>query len=165
MNKYADLCPSDETSERLTETKDSIAALRQFAGENYTLETRIEAGSALWAVIEDAQEALKDLKSDLREIALDSLGGDGVWTHDGTGEGYAKVVIPSESIRIKKGADTDSLASLNLFKECFEVVTTVKPRKGASSNIMKLGTLDERNKLLDVIESVNSTPRVSLKRR
>ena len=128
------------------------------------LGSRIEAGSVLWVLSELAQDALAPLKKDLREIALEELNGSGTWTHQGDGSGHAKVIVPSESLNLRKNIDPLSIQGNPHWADCFEIVHKVKVRREAQGTIAKMASGDDRDQLLDQLESSQGTPRVSLKR-
>lgn len=155
---------ADTIRQRHAEAREALNVLREFTAGDYPLDIRIEAGSALWSLGEESQVFIEPFKKDLRQIALDALEGEGTWSSEGINEGYAKVVIPKDALRLKKGIDTALLQQTPSFDNCFEVVTTIKPRKGVGETIMKLAS-EDREIIIDSVESVSGTPRVSLKRR
>jgi len=131
------------------------------------IESQVQAGAALWAISEHARDALKELKSNLRAIALRELGGDpGTW-NQGADDSWAKVVVPSEQLRIRKGADPLGLRDRMTHDEwdaVFEVEEKVSIKKDATLKIANMQSGPGRDLLLDQIETVAGTPRVSLKR-
>lgn len=155
---------ADAIRQRLRDAREALQVLREFTEDDYPLDIRVEAGSALWSLGEDAQGFIEPFKKDLRQIAMSNLEGEGTWTQEGFNDGFAKVVIPKDTVRVKKSADTSRLRQSPSFDNCFEVVTTIKPRKGFGESIMKLAS-EDRETIIDAIESVSGTPRVSLKRR
>jgi hypothetical protein len=127
---------------------------------------RVEAGSVLWAIAEDLKKSLDNLKKQLREEALLAipLGESGTEKFKGLHSGSAKVVVMSESVKPRKGADIDSLKTLASFGDVFEEVTTFKARRNAAEVVAGLPHGAERTALLESIDIVNGTPRVSFTR-
>ena len=154
----AALCQSARTA-RLS---DLAAQLQRMAASTGS----VEVGSVLWAIAEDLKKSLDDLKKHLREEALQVVptGESGTEKFNGLQSGSAKVVVPSESVKPRKGADIGGLKMHPSFTDVFEEVTTFKARRNAAEVVAGLPHGDERTAMLESLDIVNGTPRVSFMR-
>jgi len=127
---------------------------------------RVEAGSVLWAIAEDLKKSLDDLKKHLREQAVQAVpaGESGTEKFNGLQSGSAKVVVPSESVKPRKGANIVGLKTHPSFTDVFEEVTTFKARRNAAEVVAGLPHGEERTAMLESLDIVNGTPRVSFMR-
>ena len=158
MNKQA--------NEILADVLDDLAEL-QHQTKSRDIKSCVQAGAALWAISERAKDALTDLKSSLRAIALNELNGEaGTWNQDAE-DCWAKVVVPNETLRIRKGSNPITLQDMMTTEEweaVFEIEQKVVIKKDAQGKIASMASGPVRDHLLDQIETVAGTPRVSLKR-
>ena len=79
-------------------------------------------------------------------------------------QGSAKVVVPGQSVKTRKGANIDELKAHPSFPDVFEEVTTYKARRNAGEVVAGLPHGVEREAMLESLDIVNGTPRVSFTR-
>ena len=126
--------------------------------------SRVEAGSILWSLAEESKKALDDLKAHLREAAVKAVGPGGTESFNGLLQGSAKVVVPGQSVKTRKGVDIDDLKAHPSFSDVFQEVTTYKARRNAGEVVADLPHGSERDAMLGSLDIVNGTPRVSFTR-
>lgn len=132
-----------------------------------SLEEKVEIGSVLWTVGDAIDALLQAVKSDLRDEAATQLhGGVGTVAFDGTDLGTASVNIPKATLRVPKGKDMLSIKSAigADFALFFEEVHTFKPRPEFEIRVPSLKSPLHQQILLDSVEAVEPTPRVSFRR-
>jgi hypothetical protein len=129
-------------------------------------EDKVEIGSVLWAVGDAISDTLNGLKKELRTEAASQFGGTGTASFDGTDLGTASVNFPKASLRVPKGKDMDTIKSAvgNDFALFFEEVTTYKPRAEFDKRVPTLNNPLHQQILLNAVERVEPTPRVSFRR-
>ncbi len=147
-----------------TDAESAIKVLKDVASNGDTYERRVEAGAVLWEIHEASKKALEVLKSDLRELAKDTLNGAGTFSQDGEDLGWAKVIVSNDALRIRKGGDPLLDKDLEGWEEIFDVEQRVSLRKDAAVRIASIEDSRCRQKYLDLVESYEQTPRVSFKR-
>ena len=128
---------------------------------------QVEIGSVLWYLGDAITAALNAVKKDLREEATTQLGGTtGTATFDGTDLGTASVNVPKASLRVPKGKKIDDIKSAigSDFSLFFEEVTTYKPRVEFDERVTNLTNPLHQQILLNAVERVEPTPRVSFRR-
>lgn len=128
----------------------------------------------LSALSSEIDEHLEPLKEILRTHARDRRAGPGRVTL-ASDEGEVQVTFPNPTLRVRKGLTEKELRYLlgDLFDEAFEVVTTVKPRKGLDERLRartaaKAPPSEGKapTSLLDVLEYLDmkeGTPRVGFR--
>ena len=150
-----------------TEVEQGLRQLGKIVQDAQDLDDRVEAGAALWHATELVKRFIEPLKKDLREEALQSLGGSGTWTHEAD-HGWCKVIVPEEDLRLKKGSEDAALNLRQKFPDVweglFDLETKVKVKKGSRSKIASMQPSEARDAVLDCLEGVAGTPRVSLKK-
>jgi hypothetical protein len=127
----------------------------------------VEIGSILWFLGDAIGSVLDGIKKDLRAEASTQLGGGtGTASFDGTDLGTASVNVPKASLRVPKGKDLDAIKSAigGDFTLFFEEVTTYKPRAEFDERVTNLTNPLHQQILLNSIERVEPTPRVSFRR-
>jgi hypothetical protein len=132
-----------------------------------TLEEKVEIGSVLWAVGDAISDTLNGVKKDLRVEGTTQLGGaSGVTAFEGTDLGTASVTIPKASLRVPKGKDMDTIKTAigSDFALFFEEVTTYKPRAEFDKRVPTINNPLHQQILLNSVERVEPTPRVSFRR-
>lgn len=130
-------------------------------------EDKVEIGSVLWAVGDAISDALSGIKKELRVEATTQLGGaTGSTNFDGTDLGTASVNVPKASLRVPKGKDMDTIKAAigSDFALFFEEVTTYKPRSEFDKRVPTLNNPLHQQILLNAVERVEPTPRVSFRR-
>lgn len=141
----------------------SLKAMLQNADTDY----QVEIGSVLWYLGDAISAALNAVKKDLREEAASQLGGGtGTASFDGTDLGTASVNVPKASLRVPKGKKIDDIKAAigSDFSLFFEEVTTYKPRAQFDERVTGLTNPLHQQILLNAVERVEPTPRVSFRR-
>lgn len=131
------------------------------------LDAKVEYGSILWNLGDQINEVLDLIKEELRKETKTRLGDTpGQETFEGDDLGAAVVTAPKPSLRVPKGKDIAPLkAALGSdFSLFFEEVTTFKPRKEFDERVTALSNPLHQQILLNSIERVDPTLRVSFKR-
>jgi len=135
--------------------------------ETASLPTKTEIGSVLWEVDEALAQLLDTVKDALRSEAVRELDGR-VGTHTFLGEdlGEAAVLIPQPVLRVPKGKNMDDVRRGlgSQFSMFFDEITTYTPRKEFEERVVALNDQATQQILLDAVERVELTPRVSFKR-
>lgn len=147
----------------------SLSAISNHANLDDVPERRnaglVEAGAILITVIEDCQDALEDIKSDLRARAeYDLQHVPGTVEYDGEGLGTCKITVSEDRLTISKGADIARLKQ-DLgprFGSVFIEKVSYSLRKDAQESILQLDD-EERDTCFENLESKAQTPRVSFK--
>jgi len=147
-----------EIISRITQLEDSI--------EGQPVEDQVEIGAALWAVTERATQAMEQAKKDIRDEAVEQLGGPGTHTFNGNGTTQALVTIPNPSLKLQKDADVELLQKIlgGDFDRYFDTKTTYSPRKEFNERRAsdKDGT---HTAMLDkYVDVMPNTPRVTFRR-
>ena len=135
--------------------------------QNSNTEDAVEIGSVLWYLGDAIAEVLNGVKKDLRTEATTQLnGGTGTASFDGTDLGTASVNVPKASLKVPKGKKVDDIkmAIGSDFSLFFEEVVTYKPRKEFDERVTNLSNPLHQQILLNSVERVEHTPRVSFRR-
>lgn len=156
---------SNTTTDLLLEIVNRISQLEE-ALEGQPVEDQVEIGAALWTVTERSNQAMEAAKKDIREQAVQKLGGPGNHTFNGSGTTQAVVNIPNPSLRLQKDADISLLQKIlgSNFDRYFSTKTSYTPckefndRRASDKDAVHTAMLD---KCVDVIPS---TPRVTFRR-
>jgi hypothetical protein len=131
------------------------------------IEDSVEIGSVLWYLGDAISDVLNGVKKELRSEAQQQLSGStGTASFDGTDLGTASVNVPKASLRIPKGKKVDDIkmAIGSDFSLFFEEVTTYKPRAEFDARVTNLTNPLHQQILLNAVERVEPTPRVSFRR-
>jgi hypothetical protein len=131
------------------------------------IEDSVEIGSVLWYLGDAISDVLTGIKKELRtEAATQLASGTGTATFDGTDLGTASVNVPKASLRIPKGKKVDDIkmAIGSDFSLFFEEITTYKPRAEFDARVTGLSNPLHQQILLNAVERVEPTPRVSFRR-
>lgn len=145
---------------------DGLENIRK-AMDEAPIERKIEMGSILWELGDRVKEVLDTIKKDVRQVAVQELGGQvGNTTLAGDDMGEATVTIPSASLRIPKGKDIESIKNAigSRFPFFFEETVTYKPQKEFEDRVAEVTDPLEQKILLGAIERTELTPRVSFRR-
>ena len=122
----------------------------------------------LASMVNIATKALDDVKRRLREEALAQLNNQpGTVALDGTALGKVNVTVPPTRFRIVKGTNVEQL-QVDLgaeFDAYFEAKVDYKLRPALKDGIPKTASEDEKDVLLNALESFSGTPRVSFTKR
>jgi hypothetical protein len=132
-----------------------------------SLERKIEIGSILWAMGDSVKEVIDLVKTDVREAAVQEMGGQvGSTTLEGDDWGEATVIIPSAQLVIPKGRDIDDLKRVlaTKFSFFFEETITHKPHKEFEERVASMDDALTQKILLDAVERNELTPRVKFRR-
>lgn len=134
--------------------------------EGQPVEEQVEVGAALWAVYERASQAMETAKKDLREAALEKLGGPGAHTFNGTGATEAMVTIPNPSLRLQKDADVALLKKVlgGDFGRYFDEKVSYVPRKEFNERRASDKDATHAAMLDKYVDTVPNTPRVTFRR-
>jgi hypothetical protein len=130
-------------------------------------EDAVEIGSVLWCLGDAIGETLNTVKTNLRTEATTQLaGGTGTASFDGSDLGTAVVNIPKASLKVPKGKKIEDIkmAIGSDFSLFFEEVVSYKPRKEFDERVTNLSNPLHQQILLNSVERVEPTPRVSFRR-
>jgi len=135
--------------------------------ESASIERKIEVGSVLWELGDRLKETLDAIKKDVRQAAVQELGGQvGNVTLEGDDMGEATVTIPNASLRVPKGTNVENIKQAlgSRFPFFFEEVITHKPQKEFEERVAAVTDALEQKILLSAVERTELTPRVSFRR-
>ena len=135
--------------------------------EDSTVEEYVEVGTVFFAVITSATGTLNEVKTVLREDALEELNRTpGQAFFNGDAEGEATVTVPNPKLKLVKDADIGALQStLGVeFSKFFTTKITHTPCKGAGDLVAALPPGAARSLLLASLKETPETPRVSFRR-
>lgn len=129
---------------------------------------QIEIGSIVRDVDDAFAKLLDNLKEIVREHAQRRLGGEvGRCSLDGSDLGSAVVSVPEPTLRLARGHSADEMRRVlgPAFANFFEETTLCKPTPEFAEHVAALQDEEQRRLVLDAIEYVEGTPRVSFRRR
>lgn len=147
-----------EVIERIDRMEDAL--------EGQPIEDQIELGSLLWTVQERVKKSMETAKAEVREHAVEEIGGPGSQTFVGSDKSEATVTIPDPSPSLQKDADIDLLRKVmgGEFDRYFEEITTFKvkkefhERRAAAKDPTHVALIDK------YVDITPHTPRVAFKR-
>ena len=135
--------------------------------DDASIERLVEVGSVLWDFGGRITDILDKIKDTLRQQALANLGDEiGVVTLDGDDLGKAMVHVLSPTLRVPRGKNVQDIkqALSSDFALFFDEVTTFKPRRDYEERVLSVENALHKRTLLEAVERVESTPRVSFTR-
>lgn len=145
----------------------NIETIKETVFDKTTIETYVEVGSILWSLSDQIDAILKRIKAEIRAVALGHLDGQvGTVQLLGDDLGEVSVNFPEPILRVPRDKNIAGVQQMlgTDFKVFFDEVKTYQPAKDYEKQVAAIHDPITQRALLDAIERIEATPRVSFRR-